>query len=215
MNLKRIADSDLDIDVKENEIKKFARKLWADTEDKQTQRWNGRQIRNAFQSAIALAKWDYHENASGSSQRPCLSVQQFEVVAKTSAHFDAYISTMHGIDEVSDAWETIAQREHLRRNETPRKPTSRSAVAAGVMGGRRNAVIKEDTPDEDDGEEETDSDENEERVKKLRAELDRRQKKSAPPVKRSRDTQAGQSQRPTPETKVDDGDSSTSSDEED
>lgn len=34
MNMRRIADSGLDITIKENEIKKFAKKLWADSEDK-------------------------------------------------------------------------------------------------------------------------------------------------------------------------------------
>jgi len=186
--LKRIAESDLNIDVKEDEIRRFARKLWADSASKQTQRWNGRQIRNAFQSAIALAKWDCHENVTGRSQRPCLSVQQFEVVAKTSAHFDAYISTMHGFDEVNDAWEIIAQPEHLRKNETPRRLITRSAAAARAIGGRRTAVIEETPEDED--EDDTDSDENDEKVKKLRTELDRRQKKNAPLVKRSGDIQS-------------------------
>lgn len=211
MNLKRIADSDLNIDVKEDDIRQFARKLWADSANKQTQRWNGRQIRNAFQSAIALAKWDYHENVSVCGQRPCLSVQQFEVVAKTSAHFDAYISTMHGFDEVNDAWETIAQREHLRRNETPRRLTTRSAAAAIAMGGRRTAV-KEETLDADGDGNETDSDENEEKVKNLKAELDRRQKKNAPSVKRSRDIQPRKPQNYDPHTEVAGSDQSTSSD---
>lgn len=212
MNLQRIADSGLDIDVREDEIKQFARKLWADSADKQTQRWNGRQIRNAFQTAIALAKWDHQEKLSAGSERPSLSVRQFEVVAKTSAHFDSYISTMYGVDEVGDAWETIASREHLRKSENTRKPPNRSAAVTGTVRGRRIGVTTQmpDTVDDDD---ETDSDENEEKVQRLIAELDKRQKKNAPTAKKSRDTQAGQSQKPVPQIMADDESSSNSSDE--
>ncbi len=52
MNQRRIADSELNINVKEDEIKQFAQKLWAGNANKQTQRWNGRQSRERI---LALA----------------------------------------------------------------------------------------------------------------------------------------------------------------
>ena len=152
--MKRIANSELNIDVEEKEIMKFARKIWADTKDKRTQRWNGRQIRNAFQSAIALAKWDHQENVGDGGPRPCLSAQQFAVVAKTSAHFDTYISKLHGFEINDDAWDILAERDFLRRNETPRKATRRSAMAARAMGSRRTSMKLEGSDEDEDEDEE-------------------------------------------------------------
>lgn len=178
MNLRRVAESkELDVDVKENEIKKFARRQWADSADNPTQRWNGRQIRNAFQTAIALAKWDRQESEEDTHTRPCLSVKQFEVVAQTSAHFDAYITKMHGIDE-GDTWETIAARDFLRKNETPRKPASRLVPPSVRARVARRSNSKAGTLEEDDEEgDETDSDEDEEKMKELEAKLKKMQQK--------------------------------------
>lgn len=178
MNIRRVAESEeLGVDVKENEIKKFARRQWADSADNPTQRWNGRQIRNAFQTAIALAKWDHQENEEDVDTRPCLSVKQVEVVAQTSAHFDAYITKMHGIDE-GDTWETIAARDFLRKNETPRKPASRLVPPSLRARAARRSNSKATALEEDDEEgDETDSDENEEKMKELEAKLKKMQQK--------------------------------------
>ena len=128
MNLQRIKESDLDFKVKEKEIKEFARKLWNDSKKKQAHRWNGRQIRNAFQTAIALAKWKALKD--GSSQA-CLSAQEFAVVDETSAHFDDYICHMHGL-EGFDAYETLAGREQLRWNQNARTAVDRASPTATV-----------------------------------------------------------------------------------
>ena len=210
MNMKRILESDLNITVEEDQIKKFARKLWAEGADRQTQRWNGRQIRNAFQSAIALAKWDYQEDGINEGDRPVLSVRQFEVVAQTSSHFDAYISTMHGIEESGDPWEIIAARDLLRRSDTPRKPTARSLAMAKQRGGKKKVEIFEDEEDDDD----TDSDENEEKMKKLRAEIEKLEKMKKPSPKKPRHSDGAQEvQRVIPQVKVEDEDSSSMSDD--
>lgn len=209
MNMRRIADSGLDITIKENEIKKFAKKLWADSEDKQTQRWNGRQIRNAFQSAIALARWDYQEDGINDEGRPVLSVQQFEVVSRTSSEFDNYISTMHGIDEANDTWETIAARELLRKNDTPRKPISRSTPVARARGSRK----KVETSDEDSDE---DSDENEEEMTKLKAKLDKLEKRKGPSSDKAReDNVTKKSLKVAPQPEKKDEELSSASDESD
>ena len=213
MNIHRITTSDLDITVDEKEIKKFARKLWTDSEDKQTQRWNGRQIRNAFQTAIALARWDHQEKFVDQDLNPRLSVRHFEIVAQTSAHFDNYISTMHGINEANDTWETIAARDFLRKSETPRKATSRMAAtgARAKVRGSTQSSAKAETTDEE--EEETDSDEIEKKVKSLQAELERRQKGKKPAGSGQRDRQAGQTQKVTLRAKEEEEKSSDDSDE--
>ena len=213
MNIRRVAESEeLGIDVSEDEIKKFARRQWADSAENPTQRWNGRQIRNAFQSAIALAKWDHQESGEAADTRPCLSVKQFEIVAKTSAHFDAYISKMHGIDE-GDTWETIAARDHLRKNETPRRPASRLLPSSARTRAARRSGAKAETLEDDEDGDETATDEDEEQMRKLEEKLKRmKQKKQGPMDKKTKDTRAESSKKPvTPEAEP--GDSSGSSEE--
>ena len=211
MNIRRVAESEeLGVDVNEDGIKKFARRQWADSAENPTQRWNGRQIRNAFQSAIALAKWDHQESGEDADTRPCLSVKQFEIVAKTSAHFDAYITKMHGIDE-GDTWETIAARDHLRKNETPRRPASRLQPVSGRTRAARRSGAKAETFEDDEEGDETDTDENEEEMRKLEEKLKKmKQKKQGPLDKKTKETRAESSKKPaTPE--VEPGDSSDSS----
>lgn len=210
MNLRRIAESHLDITIEEDQIKKFAKRMWADSADKQTQRWNGRQIRNAFQSAIALAKWDHREGGINDEGRPILSVRQFEVVAQTSSHFDNYISTMHGIEEANDTWETIAARELLRKNDTPRKPISRATPVSRARGGRKK--VETDEEEEPD----SDSDENEEEMKKLKAKLDKLEKKKGPSSKKAReDNVTKKSLKVAPQPEKKDEELSSASDESD
>ena len=120
MNLKRLLRSDLDMDVDEEKILKFAKSQWYESKKKLTRRWNGRQIKNAFQTAIALATWDFNDESEGAHlDRPRLSDKQFRIVSQTSAHFDDYISAVHGIDE-DDAFAVLAEREALRKDDVPR-----------------------------------------------------------------------------------------------
>lgn len=213
MNIRRVAESEeFGVDVNEDEVKKFARRQWADSAENPTQRWNGRQIRNAFQSAIALAKWDHQESGEDAQTRPCLSVKQFEIVAKTSAHFDAYITKMHGIDE-GDTWETIAARELLRKNETPRRPASRLVPGLARTRAARRSGAKAETFEDDEEGDETDTDENEEQMRKLEDKLKRmKQKKQGSPDKKLKDSRTEPSKKSvTPEVEA--GDSTGSSDE--
>lgn len=214
MNIRRVAESEeVGVTVDEDEIKKFARRQWADSAENPTQRWNGRQIRNAFQSAIALAKWDHQESGEDAQTKPCLSVKQFEIVAKTSAHFDAYITKMHGIDE-GDTWETIAARDFLRKNETPRKPASRlvPTASARTRAAARHGSAKAETFEDDEEGDETDTDENEEQMKKLEDKLKRlkqKKKKQGPADQKPKDPRAQSSKKPEAEA----GDPSGSSED--
>ena len=99
MNLNRLSKSHRDIYVDRPEIEAFARRHWKDGK-----RWNGRQIRNAFQTAVALAEYEFKEKCQKCEQtgdkppfRPALEDQHFRAVATTSAEFDDYLqSVMHG-----------------------------------------------------------------------------------------------------------------------
>ena len=75
-------------------ILKFASKHYKELAESETT-WNGRQIRNAFQTAIALAEWDAYQSQlkfkSPVPLKPRLEPGHFEQVAKASKHFDAYL----------------------------------------------------------------------------------------------------------------------------
>ena len=87
---------------------------------KPSRRWNGRQIKNAFQTAIALATWDFNDGKDAKLlQRPKLTDKQFSVVSQTSAHFDDYLSATHQIDD-EETYGVLAQREGLRSDNVPR-----------------------------------------------------------------------------------------------
>lgn len=77
-------DSDRDIVIDKDDILAFAKDHFRTMEDSKSGTWNGRQIRNAFQTAIALAEMD----ATIAGGNPHLKGKQFEVVAKTSQDFD-------------------------------------------------------------------------------------------------------------------------------
>ncbi|KAI1409797.1 hypothetical protein F5Y13DRAFT_203189 [Hypoxylon sp. FL1857] len=67
--------------------------------------WNGRQIRNAFQSALALA--DFATQDTGKT--PTLSFEQFDTIARASLEFDHYLQSTHGFDE-----DKMAARDRVR-----------------------------------------------------------------------------------------------------
>lgn len=82
--------------VDEDEIKEFARSHFLECFS-QNAAWNGRQIRNAFQTATALAEYDaWESNKNRSANRdqtgfPKLERKHFETVAQTSLDFDNYM----------------------------------------------------------------------------------------------------------------------------
>ncbi|KAM0254283.1 hypothetical protein ACHAQJ_006923 [Trichoderma viride] len=80
------------------EIEAFARKHWKSNGE--GTRWNGRQIKNAFQTAIALADWDHVESTGGilHPDGPLLKIEHFKKVAQASAHFDNYLISVRNTD---------------------------------------------------------------------------------------------------------------------
>lgn len=73
--------------------------------------WNGRQIRNAFQSALALAEF----KLKGSNEEsPLISVKEFEAIAAASNEFETYMQATHGLDE-----EKMAKRDRMRGDYRP------------------------------------------------------------------------------------------------
>jgi len=104
------------------EIEEYAKSHWAS--GKKNNRWNGRQIKNAFQTAVALADWDTLKYTSGQehSDGPLLERRHFEMVAKASAHFDLYLEKVRGTDQF------LAKNQMMRRDDVPAQSRNETRV---------------------------------------------------------------------------------------
>lgn len=120
-----------------------------------------RQIRNAFQAAIALAEYD-GQRAKDGDRRPTLGEAQFNIVAESSREFDRYLVSTLGAAE-SD----IARREEWRFDrfgnpEAKRSTTSKShdRRKPGFYGGNRNETEEDDDDTSSDDDDDDDDDSN-------------------------------------------------------
>ena len=78
---------------------------------KRNTRWNGRQIRNAFQTATALAEY----GAAAAQKSPAtLEASHFETVAEASFQFDMYIAETMGADAAQRALSERTQHRFLK-----------------------------------------------------------------------------------------------------
>ena len=59
-----------------------------------------------------------------SLERPLLKAKHFDRVAKTSAHFDDYISDIYNISE--DTWSILAARDEIRKDDHPAMSLARA-----------------------------------------------------------------------------------------
>ncbi|KAI1748298.1 hypothetical protein F4782DRAFT_551102 [Xylaria castorea] len=86
----------LQVQFKKEKIEAYAKRHWK--EGKPENRWNGRQIKNAFQIAVSLAQWDicHSDNKNMSEARAVLKAKHFKKVAIASRHFDEYLTSMMG-----------------------------------------------------------------------------------------------------------------------
>ncbi|GLA61841.1 hypothetical protein AtubIFM54640_002374 [Aspergillus tubingensis] len=134
------------------EILDFARRLWKDG-----YRWNGRQIKNALQTAVALAEWDKIKNNPNSEACPELKVEHFDTVAKANAHFESYLTQVRTSDDTrakynalrrDDLTEKIPDTPSRRKQTTPK--SSKSKMRWPTLSN-----------DEDESEEETETSDSE------------------------------------------------------
>lgn len=101
------------IDVDEKKIIRWVERNW------ESLQWNGRQIRNAFQTAVALAEFDTMINRTKNKSpsqvgetpegQPILSVKTFKIIANTTMQFSEYLQLTHGQDE-----DLIAREDKVR-----------------------------------------------------------------------------------------------------
>lgn len=125
-------DSNMPVHLDRKEILEFVDGHWKDGN-----RWNGRQIKNAFQTAIALADWDSLKGSSGGDSRlfePQLERRHFETVSMASTHFDRYLSEVWGDDETRARMNEVREDEYYLRRGHGRK--SKPARRKNAYGGK-------------------------------------------------------------------------------
>ncbi|KAI0435671.1 hypothetical protein F4803DRAFT_544743 [Xylaria telfairii] len=120
-NFARIAD--INIERKKMKLPPFE---YADAEDEvlkwakknhKTLGWNGRQIRNAFQTVLALSEFHARgkKNKSKNEDKqanPVVKLKYFKSVANAAIQFNEYLKATHGYDE-----ERVAKRDFIRAVE--------------------------------------------------------------------------------------------------
>lgn len=94
VNKQRILDGLPKIRVHRGRILRFAELNY------ETLQWNGRQIQNAFQTALALAQFKVRKTPD---KRPEITIEHFETIAKASIQFDTYLKEVHRGDEAKNA----------------------------------------------------------------------------------------------------------------
>ncbi|KAL4412646.1 hypothetical protein CABS03_07072 [Colletotrichum abscissum] len=108
------------VQIDEQEVRKFARQIWIiQGLPERGPVWNGRQIRNAFQSAIALA--GYHTQTG---QQIHLTVENFRRVGEVSDQFSRYIYKT----KLSQTDADLNRSFGIRRDEFGRDPGTRPAA---------------------------------------------------------------------------------------
>ncbi|EED16300.1 hypothetical protein TSTA_013980 [Talaromyces stipitatus ATCC 10500] len=121
-------------------IKRFADKHWKANLNRPSRWWNGRQIKNAFQTAIALARWDFHDMSNVAKlDRPLLKAEHFRRVARITALFDDYISKVYGMVD-KDTYGVLAERDEFRNDNSP-SAMSQPTMQKGYTG-RPESVLR-------------------------------------------------------------------------
>lgn len=133
LNLKLIQDrfnnEKRNIKIEQDEIIDFALGYFNVNEKA---RWNGRQIRNACQTALALAEFkaqgESHERWDPNAD-VCLAVENFKTVSKAYLEFTKYLKQLYGLHE-----EARARELGLRAREYGRQPQA-EFTQPPVFGG--------------------------------------------------------------------------------
>jgi hypothetical protein len=166
--LKNEGRKNVNVDAKE--IKRFAKEHW---EQNPKARWNGRQIRNAFRTAVAMAEFHARENEDTGDQDANKDVkikigrEQFDKIAKTAKEFDDYMAeTMGGTYDLK-ASKAAMRREEVEKEAEKKADRKRDKENGkrGKKAGKASKKRKEETTDTEgssntgDSESEDDSDE--------------------------------------------------------
>lgn len=113
--------SDQPVKFNGDKIIRFAQRQWS-----KGARWNGRQIKNAFQTAVALAEWDTikYEKDTTKPATPKLKTDHFRVVTEASLHFEQYLTQVRRSDQ-QRARDRALRRDDLGGGKSNPAPNER------------------------------------------------------------------------------------------
>lgn len=167
----------------------FAEKHYRKNEAEETT-WNGRQIRNAFQTAIALGHYDREkmlkaagmtaDDAARSGQKKWMTVKltraNFRHIAKTASEFDDYLASVRGPDsslakesqlrDDTHDQDTLAPKKDYGSKSSPRPKSGYLSPSYGrhtprmARAGSSTSKRSEKEDNSDDDDDEDISDEN-------------------------------------------------------
>ncbi|KAH0537570.1 hypothetical protein FGG08_005636 [Glutinoglossum americanum] len=145
MNLERTKRGKLNLKVNDQEIIEFAKHHYASSS--KSGRWNGRQIRNAFQTAIALAEFEAKSEGGETKRVPYLTKAHFKKVAEASAEFNHYLVQVYRGDDDSRR----AELDQVRQDDykTPKfMPKPSRATGSSSKQHTRRPQSPETEPEE-------------------------------------------------------------------
>lgn len=105
--------------------------------------WNGRQIRNSFQTALALAEFEAQRSKDPGGSEPKVTVKHFRTLALASRDFDEYLQQTHGRSE-----EKQAQYDKMRVEEYKDPGTKQSLKVQESSEGGTDGSTSDDSPSE-------------------------------------------------------------------
>ncbi|OJJ68852.1 hypothetical protein ASPBRDRAFT_32612 [Aspergillus brasiliensis CBS 101740] len=85
-------------------------------------RWNGRQIRNAFLIARALAHYEKAHGGQASKYQHDLNAEHFKTVVKAGIGFEKYLLATKGKTDEESAWLSGTRADHVHPSESGDKP---------------------------------------------------------------------------------------------
>ncbi|KAL8801418.1 MAG: hypothetical protein Q9182_004482 [Xanthomendoza sp. 2 TL-2023] len=117
VNLKRTLERmNGTMDADKGEIMAFAEKHFLKGKKQETN-WNGRQIRNAFQTAAALAVFEAQKVTVRGPVYSTLNTRHFEVVAQAAEQFDMYIQDIDGLKPMARILQKGIRNDKFRAKE--------------------------------------------------------------------------------------------------
>ena len=136
-------------------VTKQARKYVCEDKDVSILQWNGREIRNALQTAVALADF----KAPDRGENPLIVRQEhLEEVVNLSGEFKRYMKREHGGHDAS----TLAKRQGLRNDafgETTKRGSRFSTTSAHATPQKVSRKVERPPSDDDEDDEDEDEEE--------------------------------------------------------
>ena len=140
-------------DIAEEEIMKFAEKHYDRNEQAS---WNGRQIRNAFHTAVAMAEFGARNKKTDGSydnlQDPTIKVgkAEFKKIAKTAEEFEEYMEdTMNGTFRTK-AYKAGLRKDQKVKREKPKEKTTKKKKKPSKPKKKSESSSGSESEDDDD-----------------------------------------------------------------